>query len=77
MSSDEAFLELLLQALHDSGLEAIVVGTVAAVLQGAPIMTQDVDLLIRDTARNRGKLDKLCAAPGEVQLVQPSPYLET
>jgi predicted nucleotidyltransferase len=77
MSSDEAFLEALLRALSESGLEAIIVGSVAAVLQGAPIMTQDVDLLIRDTPRNREKLVSFCSALGEVRLVQPSPMSRT
>jgi predicted nucleotidyltransferase len=77
MSSDEAFLEQLLRALREAGLEAIVVGSVAAVLQGAPIMTQDVDLLIRDTRRNRDKLARFCSELGECQLVQPSPTSRT
>ncbi len=77
MSSDEAFLEELLRALGSSGLEAIIVGSVAAALQGAPITTQDVDLLIRDTPRNREKLNKLCERLGEVKLVQPSPVSRT
>lgn len=77
MSSDEAFLEELLRALSESGLEAIVVGSVAAALQGAPITTQDVDLLIRDTPNNRKKLKTLCEKLGQVQLVQPSPVSRT
>ena len=77
MSSDEAFLEGLLRALKSSKLEAVIVGSVAAVLQGAPLMTQDVDLLIRDTPRNREKLADLCSALGEVRLVQPSPHSRT
>jgi predicted nucleotidyltransferase len=64
VSSDELFLVALLKALKDEGLEAIIVGTVAAVLHGAPIATQDVDLLIRDTPRNREKLKGLAAALG-------------
>ena len=34
-------------ALRDSGIEAIVVGSVAALLQGAPLATDDIDVLIR------------------------------
>jgi len=37
MSSDEAFVLEVLAALRDSGVEAIVVGSVAALLQGAPL----------------------------------------
>lgn len=60
MSFDERFLAELVRALAAIKLEAVVVGTAAAVLQGAPLMTQDVDLLVRDTARNRRKIAALC-----------------
>lgn len=56
MSSDEAFVIAVLEALKTVGLEAIVVGNVAAILQGAPVTTQDIDLLVRDTVRNRRKI---------------------
>jgi len=62
MSSDELFLQEVVATLDRVGLEAIVVGTVAAVLNGAPVMTQDLDLLVRDTPRNREKIAKLSAA---------------
>ncbi len=60
MSSDDAFLAALLQALATVKLEAIVVGGTAAILHGVPILTEDVDVLVRDTPQNRTKLDKLC-----------------
>ena len=41
MSSDEAFVEEVLAALGDCGSEAIVVGSVAALLQGVPVATED------------------------------------
>ena len=37
-------------------LEAIVIGNSASMLNGAPVTTQDIDLLIRDTKPNRRKL---------------------
>lgn len=55
-SSDERLVERLARALHDAKLEAIVVGATAAVLHGAPVTTQDVDLLVRRTARNEAKI---------------------
>ncbi len=55
-SSDEAFVLAVLKALKESSLEAIVVGSVAAVLQGSPVTTQDMDLLVRDTPTNRKKI---------------------
>ncbi len=59
MSSDEAFVLEVLAALRESGVEAIVVGSVAALLQGAPVTTDDMDVLIRDTPANRAKLQDL------------------
>ena len=72
MSSDEEFLVRILRAAAAVRLEVIVVGSTAAVLQGAPVMTQDVDLLIRDTPRNREKLDRFCEELGGAQQVRPS-----
>jgi len=40
----------MLRALADSGEEFIVVGTVSAVLQGAPIGTFDLDVVVRDSS---------------------------
>ena len=57
MSSDEAFVLQVLAALKAVRLEAIVVGNVAAILQGAPVTTQDIDLLVRDTPRNKTKIE--------------------
>src|SRR4051794_25004416 len=56
MSSDEAFVLAVFEALTNARLEAIVVGNVAAILQGAPVTTQDIDLLVRDTVTNRRKI---------------------
>ena len=72
MSSDEAFLEQILAALGAAGLEAIVVGTTAAILQDAPLMTRDVDLLVRDTPLNRGKLISFAKTLG-ASIVETSP----
>jgi hypothetical protein len=57
MSSDEAFVVRVLAALAKAKLEGIIVGNVAAILQGAPVTTQDLDLLVRDTPRNRLKIE--------------------
>ena len=37
-------------------LEAVVIGNSASMLNGAPVTTQGIDLLIRDTKANRRKL---------------------
>ncbi len=59
MSSDEAFVVRVLAAIKTARLEGIVVGNVAAILQGAPVTTQDLDLLVRDTPLNRSKIEDL------------------
>ena len=38
------------RALHDEGVEFLIVGLAAAALQGAPAVTQDVDLWFKDLA---------------------------
>jgi hypothetical protein len=47
-----ADLSALLAALYDSKVEFIVVGGVAAVLQGAPITTTDLDIVHSRTPEN-------------------------
>ncbi len=56
MSPDEALLERAVVALKKVKLEAILVGNVAAVLQGVPVMTHDIDFFVRDTELNRKKI---------------------
>jgi hypothetical protein len=46
----------LARALRLAKLEAVVIGNSASMLNGAPVTTQDIDLLIRDTRSNRRKL---------------------
>src|SRR5437868_533669 len=52
----EKTLAALARALRVAKLEAIVVGNSASMLNGAPVTTQDIDLLIRDTRLDRRKL---------------------
>src|SRR5213078_3419415 len=51
-----ADLPALLAALCDSGIEFIIVGGVAAVLQGEPITTTDLDIVHRRTPENVARL---------------------
>jgi hypothetical protein len=51
-----ADLGALLTALIDAGVEFIVVGGAAAVLQGAPITTLDLDIVHRRTPENVARL---------------------
>jgi hypothetical protein len=56
-----ADLDALVQALLDAGVEFIVVGGAAAVLHGAPITTQDLDIVHRRTPENVRRLSDLLA----------------
>jgi predicted nucleotidyltransferase len=73
LSSDEAFLAVLWKALNDARLEAILVGSAAAAVQGAPVTTQDFDILIRDTPLNRTKLDEVASRIGAARPRKLSP----
>ncbi len=61
MSSDlsERTLVALARALRAAKLEAIVIGNTASMLNGAPVTTQGIDLLIRDSGLNQRKLSRL------------------
>jgi hypothetical protein len=65
-SSDisEKTLIAFAKALRAVRLEAIVIGNSASMLNGAPVTTQDIDLLIRDTRLNRRKLARFAKAIG-------------
>lgn len=65
-SQDELFLGKLAAALQKTRLEAIVVGNMASILNNAAVLTQDVDLLVRDTKLNRKKLKQLANELGGV-----------
>ena len=56
-----ADLDALIQALLGAGVEFIVVGGAAAVLHGAPITTQDLDIVHRRTPENVQRLSDLLA----------------
>ncbi len=55
-------LETLARALHDAGLEAILIGNAAAALHGAPVTTVDFDFYFRKTPRNLEKLKAVAKA---------------
>lgn len=59
---EHADLESLLDALADAGVEFIVVDGAAAVLHGAPLTTQDLDIVHRTDGRNIDKLLNLLTA---------------
>src|SRR6266404_7669374 len=61
----------LLRALHDAGIEFLVVGGVAAVLQGAPVNTLDVDVVFSRSDANIGRLLPVLEALDAHYRVQP------
>jgi predicted nucleotidyltransferase len=73
MSSNPDYLILvkILKVLEEVSLESILVGNVAAVLQGAPVTTTDVDFLIRKTKRNLEKIRHI-AQRLELEISQPN-----
>jgi hypothetical protein len=73
LSSDEDFLATLWRALGEARLEAILVGSAGAAVQGAPVTTQDFDILIRDTPPNRTKLDDVASRIGAARPRKISP----
>src|SRR5947207_1117032 len=54
-------LSAILRTLHESNIQFIVVGGVAAVLNGAPVQTYDVDLVY---SREPANIDRLHLAAG-------------
>jgi len=58
---DRADLESLLAAIIQAGVECIVVGGAAAVLHGAPITTQDLDIVQSRDPENLARLTALLA----------------
>ena len=70
MSFDESFLSGLVEALAQSDLQTIFIGNAAAALRGVPVMTHDVDLMIREHAQLEKKLQKF-AQLFEVSLSRP------
>ncbi len=61
MASPPPDLTTLLARLASSGVEFVVVGGLAAVAQGAPLTTQDVDVVHRRTPENVDRLLELLA----------------
>ena len=77
MRTDEGDLAIIARALRDAGLDAVLVGAAAANLQGAPVATLDIDLLVRDTALNRRRVGRFAAAVGAAAPIAVSPLSRT
>jgi predicted nucleotidyltransferase len=70
MSLDEQRLLAVVEAAWQEKLEFVLIGNVAAVLQDVPVMTEDIDLFVRETPLNLKKIKALAARLGGV-LSQP------
>jgi predicted nucleotidyltransferase len=57
----QSFVEQLIACLADAGVEFVVVGGVSAVLHGAPVVTQDLDISYRRHPDNVRRLAKALA----------------
>jgi len=60
-------LSALLKGLNEAGVEFVLVGGVAAVAQGAPVTTFDLDIVHRQTDENIEKLMKFLKSIGAYQ----------
>ncbi len=64
-------LGALVRALHDAGIEFVVVGGLAGTLNGSPVTTFDVDILHRRTPENVDRLMKVLEELDAVYRIQP------
>jgi aminoglycoside-2''-adenylyltransferase len=67
----EVDFSAVLAALHDAGVEYLVVGGLAAVLQGTPVHTFDVDVVHRRTNENIERLMPVLDALDAIYRIQP------
>ncbi|MGH7594762.1 MAG: nucleotidyltransferase [bacterium] len=70
MSFDQSLLIELHEALAQAGLQVILIGNAAAIIQGAPLLTRDIDFLVRDHPQLQKKLRKFAQIYG-VKLTRP------
>jgi predicted nucleotidyltransferase len=61
-------LVIVAKAIHQHGLEVVMIGNSAAALQGAPVTTIDIDFLFRKTPANIKKLKAIAKELGGVLL---------
>jgi len=70
MSFDEKLLLELVEATAQAGLQVILIGNMAAIVHGAPVLTRDVDFMVREHPQLEKKLQKF-AQIYEVKLTRP------
>lgn len=72
MDSDDLFLARLAAALAQARLDYVIIGTAAASLHGVPVMTQDIDIFVRDTEKTRDKIKAFALHMGGLVLTRPA-----
>jgi predicted nucleotidyltransferase len=72
----EPELTATLRALHDSGVDFILVGGLSAVVNGAPIHTYDVDVVHWRDEANIGRLLAVLDSLGAIFRIQPARRLK-
>lgn len=70
MSFDERFMAELMEAVAQAGLQVIIIGNAAAILHGVPVLTQDIDLMVRNQPELEKKLQRFAEIFG-VTLTRP------
>lgn len=70
MSFDEAVLTEMVEAISQAGLQVILIGNAAAILRGVPVLTKDVDFMVRDHPQLQKKLQTF-ARTYRVTLMRP------
>lgn len=70
MSFDEEFLAEVVEAVAQAGLEVVVIGNAAAIVHGAPVLTKDIDFMVRAHPQLEKKLHRF-AQILDVKLTQP------
>lgn len=70
MSFDQGLLVELMDAFKQAGLEVILIGNAAAIIHGAPLLTRDIDFMVRDHPQLQKKLKKFAQIYG-VTLTRP------
>ena len=65
MSFDQGLLVELLDTFAQADLEVILIGNAAAIIHGAPLLTRDIDFMVRDHSQLPTKLKKFAQIYGE------------
>jgi hypothetical protein len=71
VSPDQRAVQRIIEALDAVDLEAVLMGVGGAQMHGAPLVTQDLDFIVRNTDLNRRKIKRLARHLGPDMTVRP------